>query len=284
MSVFQKILAIVLMTCACAFANADELKTIKLGAMGWEDQSSLVFVGKRVLEREGYKVEITNFSEWGIAYAALARGDIDLMVSQINYVAFDYWKKNKNRLEKVSVASHGLRQGIVVPSYMNIDSIDQLNGIKDQVGGKIVGIEPGSGLMRELKEAVKQYPLDYTVIDSSTAAMAAELEGAIQRKAPIVTVLWKPSWQVYKYDVKFLDDPKHIFAPPQSYYWIAKKGFSLKNPHAREALASMFVSIDDVTHMNAEMNEGISADEAAERWWKANADVTQRWSELSKPD
>jgi glycine betaine/proline transport system substrate-binding protein len=31
---------------------------------------------------------------------------------------------------------------------------------------------------------------------------------------------------VQKYDVKFLKDPKNIFAPPQGYYWIGQKGFS----------------------------------------------------------
>ncbi|WP_322034741.1 glycine betaine ABC transporter substrate-binding protein, partial [Burkholderia sp. BCC1970] len=75
----------------------------------------ITLITKRLLEKEGYQVQVTNFSEWGIAFAALSRGDVDMLASQINYVAADYWSKNKERLEKVSVVSHGLRQGIVVP-------------------------------------------------------------------------------------------------------------------------------------------------------------------------
>ncbi|WP_322034744.1 glycine betaine ABC transporter substrate-binding protein, partial [Burkholderia sp. BCC1970] len=71
---------------------------------------------------------------------------------------------------------------------------------------------------------------DYTLVDGSTAAMVAQLQSTLERKQPMVTILWTPSWMVQKFKVKFLNDPKHVFAPPQTYYWIAKKGFSQANP------------------------------------------------------
>ena len=40
-------------------------------------------------------------------------------------------------------------RAIAVPSYVTIDSIEELNANADKFGGKIVGIEPGSGLMRD---------------------------------------------------------------------------------------------------------------------------------------
>ncbi|KWF83863.1 glycine/betaine ABC transporter, partial [Burkholderia cepacia] len=233
-----------------------EKTVIKLGTMGWEDLMPITLITKRLLEKEGYQVKVTNFSEWGIAFAALSRGDVDMLASQINYVASDYWSKNKERLEKVSVVSHGLRQGIVVPDYMPINSIEQLNSVKGQVGGKIIGIEPGSGVMRETANAIKQYGLDYTLVDGSTAAMVAQLQSTLERKQPIVTMLWTPSWMIQKFKVKFLNDPKHVFAPPQTYYWIAKKGFSQANPRVREVVASEFISIDDITRINGEVKDG----------------------------
>jgi glycine betaine/proline transport system substrate-binding protein len=186
--------------------------------VGWEDLKPISLITRKFLEQEGFTVELTDFSEWGIAYAALAKGDADVLISQINYVASDYWAKNKNRLEKVSVVSHGLRQGLVVPSTMPINSVDQLKEVADQVDHKIIGIEPGSGLMREAGEALKAYDLDYTIVEGSTAAMTAQLQASLQRGEPLVTMNWEPSWMVQKYDVKFLDDPKHVFAPPQTYY------------------------------------------------------------------
>lgn len=256
-------------------------KVIKMGSLGWEDLLPISLITQKFLEKEGYKVELTKFSEWGIAFGALSKGDVDILTSQINYVTSDYWAKNKNRLEKVSVVSHGLYQGLVVPSYVQIDSVDQLNTIADQVGGKIVGIEPGSGLMRDVAAAVKDYDLKYQVIDGSTAAMVAQLQSSLERKEPIVTMLWDPSWMVQKFDVKFLKDPKGIFAPPQTYYWIARKGFSAEDAHVREALASVYVPIEDVTAINGAMNDGKTVEQAVDDWWQKNAALVDKWSEMS---
>ena len=255
--------------------------TIKMGTMSWEDLKPISLITKKFLEQEGFTVELDDFSEWGIAYAALSKGDVDILASQINYVAADYFAKNKNKLEKISVVSHGMQQRFVVPSYMPIDSIEQLNSVADEVDHKIIGIEPGSGLMREADDALKAYDLDYTIVEGSTTAMVAQLQASLQRKEPIVTMLWDPSWMIQKFDVKFLDDPKHVFAPPQTYYWIGHKGFSAENARAREAIASVYVPIEDVTAINGAMSEGKSAEEAVDAWWETHADLVKRWSVMA---
>ncbi|MNE42784.1 Glycine betaine/carnitine transport binding protein GbuC precursor [compost metagenome] len=200
----------------------------------------------------------------------------------MDYLTSDYWAKYKSRLEKISVASYGTLQGLVVPSYVPIDSVDQLNSIVDKTGGKIIGIEPGSGLMRELGEAVKAYDLKYQVIDGSTAAMVAQLQSALERKETIVTTLWQPSWMMQKFDVKFLKDPKGSFAPSQAYYWIAPKGFSAKNELARQSLATVYVPIEDVTRITADMNNGKTIDQAVDAWWEKNQTLVNKWSVMSK--
>ncbi len=256
-------------------------KTIKMGALGWEDLMPISLITKKFLEKEGYTVELEKFSEWGIAFAALQKGDIDILTSQVNYVTNDYWAKSHNRLEKISIVSHGLFQGLVVPSDAPINSVDELNGYADKVGGKIVGIEPGSGLMRDVANAVKEYGLKYQVIDGSTSAMTAQLQAALERKEPIVTMLWEPSWMALKYDVKFLKDPKGVFPPPQTYYWIGKKGYSAADNHRREALATVFVPLDDITAINGQMNDGKTVEQAVDAWWESHAQLIERWSVMS---
>ncbi len=101
-------------------ARAEE-KTITMGTLSWEDLTPITGITKKVLEDSGYTVKVTEFSEWGIAYAALSKGDIQVLASQTDYVAQDYWDKNKNRLEKISPVSHGLYQALVVPKYVPIE-------------------------------------------------------------------------------------------------------------------------------------------------------------------
>jgi glycine betaine/proline transport system substrate-binding protein len=227
-------------------AQAQE-KTIKMGTLSWEDLTPITGITKKVLEDSGYTVKLSEFSEWGIAYAALSKGDIQILASQTDYVAQDYWNKNKNRLEKISPVSHGLFQGLAVPSYVTVDSIDQLNENADKFGGKIIGIEPGAGLMRDTSKAVKDYGLKLQLVEGSSAAMTAALKSAIDRNEWIVATVWEPSWMVQKFDVKFLKDPKGVYPPPQSYYWIGNKGFSAENPQAREVLASVYLPLADIT-------------------------------------
>src|SRR2546422_10020905 len=157
------------------FSAHAEDKTISMGTLSWEDLTPITGITKKVLEDSGYTVKVTTFSEWGIAYAALAKGDIQVLASQTDYVAHDYWDKNKTRLEKISPVSHGLYQALVVPKYVPIDSMEQLNENADKFGGKIVGIEPGSGLMREAASAVNKYALKLKLVEGSTAAMTAAL-------------------------------------------------------------------------------------------------------------
>lgn len=127
-----------------------------------------------MVENRGFTVNVTEFAEWGIAYAALAKGDVQILASQTDYVAQDYWQRNKDRLEKISPVSHGLYQGIAVPSYVELDSIEQLNDNSDTFNGKIVGIEPGSGLMRDTSNAVDAYGLKLQLIEGSHQASASE--------------------------------------------------------------------------------------------------------------
>ncbi|MFC3057394.1 glycine betaine ABC transporter substrate-binding protein [Paenirhodobacter populi] len=271
--------AMVAMTAIPGYA-AD--KTIKMGTLSWEDLTPITGVTKKVLEDKGYTVEVTSFSEWGIAYAALAKGDIQLLTSQTDYAAHDYWDKNKRRLEKISPVSHGLYQAIAVPDYVGITSIEQLNDNADKFGGKIIGIEPGSGLMRDAAEAVKEYDLKPQLVEGSTAAMTAALKSAVDRKEWIAVTVWQPSWMMQKFNLRFLDDPKGVFPPPQTYYWIGQKGFSEADPEAREAIASVYLPLADITAINSEVSDGKTMDQAVADWIAAHGDLISRWENIKQ--
>lgn len=170
------VLAATLSTAALA-----EEKVIHMGTMSWEDLTPITAITKKVLEDQGYTVEVEEFSEWGIAYAALTKGDIDIMASQTDYVAHDYWTKNMDKLEKISPVSHGLYQAIAVPSYVPLTSLEELAANADKFDGKVIGIEPGSGLMRDAAAAVEAYGTGMELVEGSTAAMTAALKSAIDR-------------------------------------------------------------------------------------------------------
>lgn len=260
-------------------AQAEE-KNITMGTLSWEDLTPITGITKKALENSGYTVKVVEFSEWGIAYAALTKGDIQVLASQTDYAAYDYWNKNKNRLEKLSPVSFGLYQGIAVPKYVDIDSIDQLNDNADKFSNKIIGIEPGSGLMSDATQAVSSYGLKTKLLEGSTAAMTAALKSAVDRKEWVAVTVWEPSWMAQKYDLKFLKDPKGVFPPAQGYYWIGHKGFSESYPHAREVMAGVYVPLADITRINTEVKDGKTMDEAVKGWTDSHAELMKRWANI----
>lgn len=278
-SMWKSLCAAIVMAALAVPALAQE-KTIKMGTLSWEDLTPITGITKRVLEDKGYTVEVTSFSEWGIAYAALAKGDVEILASQIDYVAQDYWERNKRRLEKISPVSHGLFQGIAVPKYVDINSVEELNENSDKFGGRIMGIEPGSGLMSDTANAVDAYGLQLQLVEGSTAAMTAALKSAVDRQEWIAVTLWEPSWMMQSFDVKFLQDPQGVFPPPQGYYWIGQAGFSEANPEAREILAGVYVPLADINAINGAVSEGKTMDEAVADWVEAHSDLIQRWENI----
>ncbi|KGU82537.1 glycine/betaine ABC transporter [Pseudomonas mediterranea] len=279
--IWKAVCAVAMLGMAMMPVHAEE-KTITMGTLSWEDLTPITGITKKVLEDSGYTVKVVEFSEWGIAYAALSKGDIQVLASQTDYAANDYWNKNKNRLEKLSPVSYGLYQAIAVPKYVDIDSLDQLNANADKFGGKIIGIEPGSGLMNDATNAVNAYGIKLKLLEGSTAAMTAALKSAVDRKEWVAVAIWEPSWMAQKFDLKFLKDPKGIFPPPQGYYWIGHKDFSKSYPQARELMASVYVPIGDITAINGEVKDGKTMEQAIKGWTDSHADLLKRWENVKK--
>jgi glycine betaine/proline transport system substrate-binding protein len=279
--IWKAICAVAMMGMVMLPVHAEE-KTITMGTLTWEDLTPITGITKKVLEDSGYSVKVIEFSEWGIAYAALTKGDIQVLASQTDYAANDYWNKNKNRLEKLSPVSYGLYQAIAVPKYVDIDSIEQLNDNAEKFGNKIIGIEPGSGLMNDASKAVKDYGIKLQLLEGSTAAMTAALKSAVDRKEWVAVTVWEPSWMAQKFDLKFLKDPKGVFPPPQGYYWIGNKDFSKENPRARELMASVYVPIADITAINGEVKDGKTMQQAIQGWTDGHTELLKRWENIKK--
>ena len=264
-----------------------EKKAVKFGYMAWPDFQVSARVTKNILENKfGYKVELVEFVEWGVAFAAASKGDVDFFDTGINFYAHDYWARFKEKLEKIGAKNFGLFMGLIVPSYVPINSIDELNVNKDKFKGKIIGVEKGSGINRMTREVIEAYKLDYNFVESSTPGMAAEVQSALNKKEWIIATLWTPSWMTLKWDVKFLADPKGIQEPQQGGYWIGRKGFAKDLPFLRELLSGFFFKYQDRLIWLGWLKEGKSYDEIVATWMElpSSKKLIERWCVIGSPD
>lgn len=253
--------------------------TITLGILpAWTDGLATAYLWKNVLEDEGYDVEITELSEAAPLYTGLSRGDVDVYPSAWSEATHsDYMDEYGDDIEDLATYYGGAKLTLAVPEYVDIDSIEDLQGQADRFDGRIVGIEPGAGLTRVTKESVMPtYELegDYELVESSTTAMLAELESAVEAEEDIVVTLWRPFWANATFPVKDLEDPEGALGDPEGLHVLARSGFGDDFPEVADMFANF--ELDDEQFGTLEdmmVNEYDGRpDEAAQAWLEENPD------------
>lgn len=145
------------------------------------------------------------------------------------------------------------------------------------VQGKIVGIEPGAGIMSATEAAIEEYGLDYQLQDSSSAAMAASLKKAIDNEEWIVVTGWTPHWKFAQWDLKYLDDPKEVYGGEEHIATIARTGLASDNPEVHEMLDKFYWAPADMEAVMLDIQDGMTPDEAADKWIQDNQDRVNEW-------
>jgi glycine betaine/proline transport system substrate-binding protein len=136
----------------------------------------------------------------------------------------DYVKRVAQSIEVVGVSEGPMTQGLAVPEYVNIDSID--NDHADKFPGGIIGIDPGSGPMQAADKTVKAYGLKLNLVAGSEAAMEAAFQRAYSRNEWIVVTTWEPLPMWNQYKMKYLEDPqKTMMEEPFYDFHIVRKDF-----------------------------------------------------------
>ena len=170
-------------------------------------------------------------------WEALRRGETDVTVAAwLPHTHSTYYDSIKDDVENLGANTKGARLGWVVPEYVTIDSIEELNNHKEKFDQQIIGIAPSAGLMLLSEKAVQEYDLDFELRDSSGAAMTAMLGDAIKKNQWIVVTGWSPHWKFGRWELKYLDDPKGILGGSEEIVTIARKGFSQDYPEASAIL------------------------------------------------
>jgi len=103
-----------------------EDETIELAYVNWDTETASTNVVALVLEEMGYDVELT-MVDMGIAFQALSDGEVDgMLIAWLPVGAASYYEEYKNQIVDLGPNLKGAQQGLVVPEYMDIDSIEDL--------------------------------------------------------------------------------------------------------------------------------------------------------------
>lgn len=152
--------------------------------------------------------------------------------------------------------------------------------VGESVDYKIIGIDPGAGLMKATASAIEEYELtDWSLVEGSGAAMTAALKKAYDKEEPIIITGWTPHWKFSKFDLKYLEDPKGIFGGEENIHTITRNGLGDDHPSAYKFLDQFHWTADEMADVMVKITDGEDPEDAAKAWVEANSDKVAQWTE-----
>ena len=276
------VLALTMVAPSWAFAQ-NKKGTINIGWTAWSSTEATTNLVKEILEKKmGYNVKLT-MADIGIMYQGLAKGSMDFMLmAWLPKTHADYYKKVCSDVANLGPLFLNARLGWVVPDYIPKSELSSISDLKKpevakKLDSKIIGIDPGAGLTRLSKKALKDYGLsNYTLVTSSGAGMTAQLARAEHNKKWIVVTGWSPHWMFGKWKLRYLKDPKHSLGGLERSNILARKGFYQEHPDVVAFLSRMLIPLDDLQNMMLKASE-TSYKKAADEYIAAHPKLVNYW-------
>ena len=259
-------------------AGADNRQPVTLSYVAWDTEIASTNVLGKVLEQEGFDVDLVQLDP-AIMFSSVATGETDASVSAwAPNTHASYLERYGDQFENLGVHTTGAITGLVVPEYMDVDSIADLSDEADQV---ITGIEPGAGITEQTEAALSDYEnlSDWTFSTSSTGAMLTTLGQAIQNEEEIIVTGWSPHWKFLDYDLKYLEDPAGSYGEGEGLETIVREGLKEDNPIAYQIIDNFSWEPSDMEQVMLSIQEDMSPQAAAEQWIAENPEKVADWTE-----
>ncbi|GMA73033.1 glycine/betaine ABC transporter permease [Tetragenococcus osmophilus] len=270
---------VVITTLGLMTSNRSARGSITLSYINLDTELASTNVIAQVLRDEGYEVN-TIALDIPVMWEAVANGEADAMVGAwpaTNKTQYDMFGDQMDKLG--ANLENSAQTGLVVPAYM--EDVESIEDLTDQADQEIVGVEPGTGTSDATDETIDAYPnlSGWEQVNSSTAAMIAELDQAIKQEEPIVVSIFAPHWIFSRYDLTMLEDPKETMGVPENIETMAREGLEEDEPEAYQILDNFQWEIDDIQSVMFEIENGAEPEEAAQNWIEENPEKVESWTE-----
>ena len=267
--------AMVFAVTACGTTGPE---TVEIGYVEWACASASSYLVKNIIVHElGLSAELVALDA-GVMWQSIGTGEIDVMVcAWLPGTHGDYYAGVQDSVVDMGPNYEGALIGLVVPAYVDINSIEELNEYAGNFGGEIIGIDAGAGIMAATEKAIEDYDLDFTLQESSDAAMTAALSAAIDNEEWIVVTGWAPHWKFADWDLKFLLDPEGVYGGAETINTIVREGFETDHLAVKAFLDNYFLTEEQLGSLIGMMEEYGDPNEAAQAWIEENRATINQW-------
>jgi glycine betaine/proline transport system substrate-binding protein len=261
-------------------------RALVLANIGWDENVAVSYLTKVVLEEDlGYeRVAINTSDKLGATYSGVASGELDAFQ--------DVWLPNQEALlDGVAGDVEHLdpwylgetKQGMAVPAYMDVRSIDQLDGTDAEL---IYGIEDSSVIMQKVGvRVIPAYGLKQQLVTAPTAGMLAEVGHLYATREDFAFIAWSPHWMNQRYDIRYLKDPKDALGPtndPAECSTIVSEDLREDDPVAYAFIDALELTEGQIEGLETAINEEGNPLAGARRWVSENREVVRPWIEATR--
>jgi glycine betaine/proline transport system substrate-binding protein len=276
----------------CGGSSSDDQgpsKNMNMVTVNWIEGMAMTYMQEAILEDSlGMTVKVNEVNGGGIAFSSVASGDADFFnEAWLPTTHKDPWEKNKEKSQKLGYTYKGTSVGIVVPSYVEVDTFPDFADVAGTLDGTINGIESGAAINDQIKNTIELYGMEdqFKVQAASGPANWQALKTAIENKQPIAVAGWKPHWKWSSYDLKYVQgattgDNVDIWGKPEDIFTIVDNEFIDEFPKEAVCFLKEFEANDQQigSLMNTFRNRGdMSKPEAARQWIEENPEHVAQW-------
>uniref|UniRef100_UPI001358320F glycine betaine ABC transporter substrate-binding protein n=1 Tax=Geminicoccus flavidas TaxID=2506407 RepID=UPI001358320F len=194
---------------------------------------------------------------------------------------------DKGTVEEVRTNLEGAKYTLAVPKYLHDEGLKDFADIakfKDQLGGRIVGIEPGNDGNRLIQTMIdaNQFGLgEFELVESSEQGMLAEVSRAVRRKAPIVFLGWEPHPMNVNFELAYLSGGDEVFGPNfggATVHTNVRQAYLAECPNVGKFLQNLSFTLPMESEvMGKILDEGQDGPDAARSYLQAHPDVLEGW-------
>jgi glycine betaine/proline transport system substrate-binding protein len=261
-------------------------RVLILANIGWDENVAVANLTKILLEDklDYERVDIDTNEDLDSTYRRVASGELDAFQ--------DVWLPNQEALlDQVAEEVEHLdpwflgetKQGMAVPAYMDVRSIDELNSTDVKL---IWGIEPSSVMQQEVdQEVMSAYGLKQKLVAAPTAGMLAEVERLYSFREEFIFLAWSPHWMNQRFDIRYLEDPKDAMGPtndPAECSTIVREGLQEDDPVAYAFMEALKLTEEQINDLESVINDEDDPLEGARRWASENRAVIRPWIEAAR--
>lgn len=271
-------------------ADAESCKTIRMSDPGWTDISSTNAIATVILKGLGYATDIQTLSVL-VGYQSMQNKDIDVFLG--NWMPaqqrFIDELNAANAVEVITQNLEGAKFTLAVPTYVaekGIRDFKDLAANADSFDKEIYGIEPGAPANENIQKMIGSGDFDlkdWTLVESSETGMLSQVAAKASGQENIVFLAWAPHPMNTRFDITYLSGGDEYFGANYGgaeVFTLARAGWTGECPNATTFFKNLKFTIDLENEMMGKiLDDGMSPDEAAEDWLKANPASLDPWLE-----